>query len=139
MYCAVPSEEVAWISPELAQWPFHQDDWVDSSVEAAVVASLPIRVEAVLVALPPVHAGEAMTTRNEPLELGVKETWTSVELTTDAVTLVPPAVIALIAPKVCPDEPVWELSAHVWARLPIAPDAAAVGLRPLHRCRSAVS
>ena len=80
-----------------------------------------------------------MTTRNDPLEFGVNETCTSVELTTDAVTLVPPAVIAAIAPKVCPDEPVWELSTHVWARVPIAPDAAAVGLRPLHRCRSAVS
>ena len=98
-----------------------------------MVASLPIRVEAVLVALPPVHSGDAITTRNEPLEFGVKETWTSVEFTTDAVTFGPPAVIALIAPKVCPEEPVWELSTHVWARLPIAPDAAAVGVRPLHR------
>src|ERR1700722_839962 len=79
-----------------------------------------------------------MTTRNDPLEFGVKETCTSVELTTEAVTLVPPAVIALIAPNVCPELPVWELSAQVWARLPIAPDAAAVGVRPLHRCRSAV-
>jgi hypothetical protein len=103
------------------------------------VASLPIRVEAVVVALPPVHTGDAMTTRNEPLEFGVKETCTSVELTTEAVTFCPPAVIALIAPKVAPDEPVCELSTHVWARLPMAPDAAVVGLRPLHRCRSAVS
>ena len=97
------------------------------------MASLPIRVEAVAVALPPVHAGEAMTTRNEPSEFGVKVTCTLVELTTDAVTFGPPAVIAAIAPKVCPELPVWELSTQVWARLPIAPDAAAVGLRPLHR------
>src|SRR3984957_4235571 len=98
-----------------------------------------MRLLAVEVALPPVHSGEAMTTRNDPLELGVKATWTSVELTTEAVTFCPPAVIALIAPKVCPDEPVWELSTQVWARLPIAPDAAAVGVRPLHRYSFAVS
>ena len=103
------------------------------------MASLPIRLDAVDAAFPPVHAGEAMTIRNDPLALGVKETCTSVELTTDAVTLVPPAVIALIAPNVCPELPVWELSTHVCARVPIAPEAAAVGLRPLHRCRSAVS
>ena len=86
-----------------------------------------------MAALPPVHSGEAMTTLNEPLEFGVKETCTSVELTTEAVTFCPPAVIALIAPKVCPELPVWELSTQVWARVPIAPDAAAVGERPLHR------
>ncbi|HEY7812702.1 MAG TPA: hypothetical protein VIC62_05655 [Nakamurella sp.] len=80
-----------------------------------------------------------MTTRNEPLEFGVKETRTSVELTTEAVTPCPPAVIALIAPNVCPEEPAWELSAHVWLRVPVAPDAAAAGVRPLHRDRSAVS
>ena len=104
-----------------------------SSDDVVAVASLPIRVEAVVAALPPVHVGAATTTRNEPLEFGVKETCTSVELTTDAVTFCPPAVIAVIAPKVCPEEPVWELSTQVWARLPIAPDAAAVGVRPLHR------
>ena len=52
--------------------------------------SLPIRVDAVLVALPPVHSGDAMTTRNDPLEFGVNETCTSVELTTDAVTFCRP-------------------------------------------------
>ena len=99
----------------------------------AVVVSLPIRLDAVVVALPPVHAGAATTTRNEPSEFGVKETRTSVELTTDAVTFCPPAVIAAIAPKVCPEAPACELSTQVCARLPIAPDAVAAGDRPLHR------
>src|ERR1700726_4429959 len=30
-----------------------------------------------------------------------------------------------LAADVCPDEPDWELSTQVWARLPMAPDAAA--------------
>jgi hypothetical protein len=47
--------------------------------------------------------------------------------------------MADIAPKVWPDEPVWLLSTQVCERLPMLPDAAAVGVRPLHRCRSAVS
>ena len=59
-------------------------------------------------------------------------TCTCVELTTEAVTFCPPAVTAAIAPNVCPDEPDWQLSTQVWARLPIAPDAAAVGDRPFH-------
>jgi hypothetical protein len=32
-----------------------------------------------------------------------------------------------LAADVCPDEPDWELSTQVWARLPMAPDAAADG------------
>ena len=74
--------------------------WVDSSDAVVAVVSLPIRVEAVVAALPPVHLGDAMTTRNDPLVFGVKATCTCVELTTEAVTFCPPAVIALIAPKV---------------------------------------
>ena len=77
-------------------------------------------------------------TRNDPSEFGLKDTCTCVEFTTDAVTFCPPAVIAAIAPNVCPDAPVWELSAHACARLPIAPDAAAVGDRPLHKLSVAV-
>ena len=78
---------------------------------------------------PPIQEGAATMTRNDPSEFGVKDTRTCVELTTDAVTFCPPAVIAAIAPNVCPDDPVWELSAQVWARLPTAPDAGR-GRRP---------
>ena len=88
--------------------------------------------------MPPVHDGDATMTRNDPSGFGVKETCTCVELTTEAVTFWPPAVIAAIAPNVCPEEPDCELSAHVWARLPIAPDAAALGERPLHKPSVAV-
>ena len=76
---------------------------MDSSDDVAVVVSLPIKLLAVEVALPPVHSGAATITRKDPLEFGVKETWTSVLLTTDAVTFCPPAVIADIAPKVSPE------------------------------------
>jgi hypothetical protein len=69
----------------------------------------------------------------------VKATCTCSESTTEAVVFSPLAVIAAIAPKVCPEEPVWVSSTQVCARLPMLPDAAAVGLRPLHRCRSAIS
>src|ERR1700722_2564394 len=97
-----------------------------------------MRLDAVEVGLPPVHSGDATITRNEPSEFGVNVTFTWVELTTDAVTFWPPAVIAAIAPNVCPELPVWELSTQVWARLPIAPDAAADGDRPLHKFSVAV-
>ena len=105
---------------------------------SAAVVSPPIRLDAVDAGLPPVQEGEATMTRNDPSEFGVKDTCTCVELTTDAVTFCPPAVIAAIAPNVWPDDPDWELSAQVWARLPTAPDAAAVGDRPLHKLSDAV-
>src|SRR3984893_17723044 len=80
-----------------------------------------------------------MMTRNEPAEFGLNVTFTCVELTTDAVTFCPPAVIAAIAPNVWPELPVWELSAQVWARLPIAPEAAGAGGRPPHNFSVALS
>src|SRR6185437_7133717 len=61
-----------------------------------------------------------------------------VEPTTAALTPCPPAVTAAIAPNVCPELPVCELSTHVCARLPTAPEAAADGVRPLHRLSVAV-
>src|SRR5512142_341888 len=100
MYWAVPSDELASIRPLLAQYWFHHADWVASRSEVAAVASPPIRAEAVDTALPPVHEGEATTIRYEPLLFGVTPTCTCVELTTEAVTFCPPAVIAAIAPKV---------------------------------------
>ena len=63
-------------------------------------------------------------------------TW--VELTAEAVTFWPPAVIAAIAPKVWFEWPVWELSDQDCARLAIAPEAEALGIRPLHRFTLAV-
>src|SRR6476620_7836324 len=107
MYCAVPSAEFASITPLLAQKLFHHVDCVPSSVEAAVVVSEPISEVAVVVALPPVHVGEAATTRNEPSAFGLNATCTCVESTTEAVTFWPPAVIADIVPKVWPELPVW--------------------------------
>ena len=64
------------------------------------MVSPPIRLDAVDAGLPPVHLGDAMITRNEPSEFGLNVTFTCVELTTDAVTFCPPAVIAAIAPNV---------------------------------------
>src|SRR4051812_357857 len=100
MYWAVPSEELASIRPLPAQYRFHHADWVASRPDAAEVASPPIRAEAVDVALPPVQAGEATTIRYEPSLFGLTPTCTCVELTTEAATFWPPAVIAAIAPKV---------------------------------------
>ena len=95
--------------------------------------SLPIRLDAVDDGVPPVHCGAATITRNVPSEFGLNVTCTCVELTTEADTFCPPAVIAAIAPNVCPELPVCELSTQVWARLPNAPEAAADGERPLHK------
>ena len=64
------------------------------------MVSPPIRLDAVDAGVPPVHLGDAMITRNEPSEFGLNVTFTCVELTTDAVTFCPPAVIAAIAPNV---------------------------------------
>ena len=111
---------------------------MDSRVDDAVVVSEPIRLEAVDSALPPVHWGAATTTRKAPLLFGVKETWTSVELTTEAVTFCPAAVMVAIAPKVWPELPVCELSTQVCARLAKAPEVEALGERPDHRFSVAV-
>ena len=67
--------------------------------------------------MPPVHEGAAAITRKVPLLFGVKLTLTSVEPTTEVLTFWPPAVIVDIAPNVCPELPVCELSCQVWARL----------------------
>src|SRR5204863_9171011 len=61
-----------------------------------------------------------------------------VELTTEAVTFCPPAVTAASVPNVWFEWPVCELSDHDCASAPSAPDADAVGPRPLHRLRLAV-
>src|SRR3954471_8770951 len=98
MYWAVPSGEPASIRPLFAQYRFHHADWVASRPAVAAAASVPIRVDAVDTALPPVHPGEATTIRYEPVLSGLKLTCTWVELTTEAVTFCPPAVIAAIAP-----------------------------------------
>src|SRR5512142_2750775 len=100
MYCAVPSEELASIRPLCAQYWFHHAAWVASRLAVLAVASPPISVEAVEIALPPVHEGEATTIRYEPLLFGLKLTCTWVELTTEAVTFCPPAVIAAMVPNV---------------------------------------
>ena len=76
-------------------------------------------------AFPPVHVGAPTMTRNEPSELGLKLTCTLVELTTDAVTLSPPAVIAAREPKVLFDGSCSLLSTQVSASVPMAPDVAA--------------
>ncbi len=89
-------------------------------------------------ALPPVQCGAPATTRNVPSAFGLKLTWTCWEPTTDAVTPWPPAVTAASEPKVCPDEPVWVLSTQVSASVPMLPEAAADGERPLHRLIAAV-
>src|SRR5579883_1465925 len=113
MYCAVPSGEFASIRPLPAQKPFHHEDCVASSEDVLAVVSPPMRFAAVDVGSPPVHCGEARITRNEPSLFGVKLTRTWVELTTEADTFCPPAVIAAIAPKVWFENPVCELSTHV--------------------------
>src|SRR5690242_10656129 len=76
MYWAVPSEELASMRPLCAQYWFHQADWVASRDDVLAVVSVPIRVEAADVALPPVQEGEATMTRNEPLLFGLKLTCT---------------------------------------------------------------
>src|SRR6266542_1240830 len=100
MYCAVPSEELASMRPLFVQYRFHHADWAARRPEVAAVGSLPINVDAVDTALPPVQEGEATMTRNEPSLFGLKLTCTCVELTTEAATFCPPAVIAAIAPNV---------------------------------------
>jgi hypothetical protein len=93
-----------------------------------VVRSLPSRAAAVLTALPPVHLGDTAITRNEPSLFGWKLTCPVRLFGVDAVTLRPPALIAAMAPNVCPDP----LSLQVCASAATDPEACAVGVRPLH-------
>ena len=96
----MPSEELASIRPLFAQYLFHHVDCVASKLDVDAETSLPITVDAVDTALPPVHEGDATMIRYEPLLLGLKLTCTWVLLTTAAETFCPPAVIAAIAPNV---------------------------------------
>ena len=64
MYCAVPSEEFISIRPLPAQKPCHHVACVASSEAVVADVSEPITDEAVDAGFdPPVHFGEATTTR----------------------------------------------------------------------------
>src|SRR5579885_3527000 len=133
-YWAAPSDEESSNNPAFAQKLCHQVVVVEYGAPPVERESALKIVCAVVSALPPVQWGAATMTRNEPSAFGVKLTRTSVELTTEAATFWAPAVIAAIEPKV-PAVPIGAgTSDQVSARVPIAPDAAALGARPLHKC-----
>src|SRR5581483_4136846 len=150
MYWATPSAEVNLIKPTLLQYACHQLRCVPHSLLVLAIASEPIRLPMVLIALPPIgfllvrnglltgQEGAITITLKEPSALGLKLTWTVSAFITEALTLRPPAVIPANEPKVLPEETLPVLSTQVSAKEANAPLAVAVGERPVHNCTCAV-